>query len=130
MTNSILIGKVIYNTLIEDDVIQSYVGSRVFPLVAEQSTTFPFIVYYRNGVQNTNYTKDGYSEDSVEFTVIAVSNKYDSSLMIANQIRKVLEKKKITSEDMVITNIRLVDIDESWSDNSYIQTLNFLCTVN
>ena len=130
MTNSILIGKTIYNKLLEDETIQSYVNGKIFPLVAEQSTTFPFIVYYRNGIQTINYTKDGYGEDSVEFTVIAVSDKYNVSLMIANQIRKVLEIRKIESEDMLLTNIRLVGIDESWSENTYIQTLNFQCTVN
>lgn len=130
MTNSILIGKTIYNKLLEDNVIQSYVEGRIFPLVAEQSTNYPFIVYWRNEIQSINYTKDGYGEDSVEFTVVAVSDKYNVSLRIANQIRKVLEIRKIASEDMIVSNIRLVGIDESWSENTYIQTLNFSCTVN
>ncbi len=130
MTNSILIGKTIYNKLLEDNVIQSYVEGRIFPLVAEQSTNYPFIVYWRNEIQSINYTKDGYGEDSVEFTVVAVSDKYNVSLQIANQIRKVLEIRKIASEDMIVSNIRLVGIDESWSENTYIQTLNFSCTVN
>ena len=80
MTNSILIGKTIYNKLLEDNVIQSYVEGRIFPLVAEQSTNYPFIVYWRNEIQSINYTKDGYGEDSVEFTVVAVSDKYNVSL--------------------------------------------------
>ena len=130
MTNSILIGKAIYNVLMEDETIQRYVSGRVFPLVAEQSTNYPFIVYWRNGVQSVNYTKDGYGEDSVDFTVLAVSDKYQVSILIANLIRMVLEKRRIISEDMLITNVRLVGIDESWSDNAYIQTLNFQCTVN
>lgn len=130
MTNSILIGKTIYNKLLEDNVIQSYVEGRIFPLVAEQSTNYPFIVYWRNEIQSINYTKDGYGEDSVEFTVVAVSDKYNVSLQIANQIRKVLEIRKIASEDMIVSNIRLVGIDESWNENTYIQTLNFSCTVN
>ena len=130
MTNSILIGKAIYNVLMEDETIQSYVSGRVFPLVAEQSTNYPFIVYWRNSVQSVNYTKDGYGEDSVDFTVLAVSDKYQVSIFIANLIRMVLEKRRIISEDMLITNVRLVGIDESWSDNAYIQTLNFQCTVN
>ena len=130
MTNSILIGKDIYEKLMGDATIQSYVEGRIFPLVAEQSTKFPFIVYWRNEIQNVNYTKDGYNEDLVEFTVVAASDKYNVSLRLANQIRKVLEVRKIASEDMIISNIRLVGIDESWSENTYIQTLNFTCTVN
>lgn len=130
MTNSILIGKTIYTKITEDEVIQSYVSGRVYPLIAEQSSSFPFIIYWRNSIQSSNYTKDGFNEDFVEFTVVAVSENYTQSLMIANRLRKILEVRKITGEDIVITDIKMVDIDESWSENSYVQTLNFTCTVN
>lgn len=130
MTNSILIGKTIYNKITEDEEIQSYVSGRVYPLIAEQSSSFPFIIYWRNSIQSSNYTKDGFNEDFVEFTVVAVSENYTQSLMIANRLRKILEVRKITGEDIVITDIKMVDIDESWSENSYVQTLNFTCTVN
>ena len=130
MTNSILIGKTIYTKITEDEEIQSYVSGRVYPLIAEQSSSFPFIIYWRNSIQSSNYTKDGFNEDFVEFTVVAVSENYTQSLMIANRLRKILEVRKITGEDIVITDIKMVDIDESWSENSYVQTLNFTCTVN
>lgn len=130
MTNSILIGKTIYNKITEDEEIQYYVSGRVYPLIAEQSSSFPFIIYWRNSIQSSNYTKDGFNEDFVEFTVVAVSENYTQSLLIANRLRKILEVRKITGEDIVITDIKMVDIDESWSENSYVQTLNFTCTVN
>ena len=130
MTNSILIGKTIYNKIMEDEEIQSFVSGRVYPLIAEQTSSFPFIIYWRNSIQSSNYTKDGFNEDSVEFTVVVVSENYTQSLMIANRLRKILEVRKITGEDMVIADIKMVDIDESWSENSYVQTLNFTCNVN
>lgn len=130
MTNSILIGKTIYTKITEDEEIQSYVSGRVYPLIAEQSSSFPFIIYWRNSIQSSNYTKDGFNEDFVEFTVVAVSDNYTQSLLIANRLRKILEVRKITGEDICITDIKMVDIDESWSENSYVQTLNFTCTVN
>ena len=130
MTNSILIGKTIYNKITEDEEIQSFVSGRVYPLIAEQSSSFPFIIYWRNSIQSSNYTKDGFNEDFVEFTVVAVSENYTQSLLIANRLRKILEVRKITGEDIVISDIKMVDIDESWSENSYVQTLNFTCTVN
>lgn len=130
MTNSILIGKTIYTKITEDEEIQSFVSGRVYPLIAEQSSSFPFIIYWRNSIQSSNYTKDGFNEDFVEFTVVAVSENYTQSLLIANRLRKILEVRKITGEDIVISNIKMVDIDESWSENSYVQTLNFTCTVN
>ena len=130
MTNAILIGKHIYSFLKNDATISGLCGNRIYAVVAEQGTNYPFIVYYRSTVQSNNFTKDGFNEDSVEFSVIAVSDKYNTSVDIANQIRKVLEKRRLDCSDMIISNVRLVDIDESWSDNAYIQTLNFTCTVN
>ena len=130
MTNSILIGRTIYDKIMEDEELQSYVNGRVFPLIAEQTTSFPFIIYWRTSIQSSNYTKDGFNEDSVEFSVVAVSENYTQSLLIANRIRKVLEVRKISGEDILVTDVKMVGIDETWNDNSYIQTLNFTCTVN
>lgn len=129
MTNAILIGKTIYDKLKADETLNGYINGKIFPIVAEQGTSFPFIVYWRNNIQTNNYTKDGYRQDSVEFTIVVASDKYNTSLAIANQIRKIMEVRRIENNDMLITNVRLVETDESWSDNAYIQTLNFTCTV-
>lgn len=130
MVNSLLIGKTIYNCMNTNEDLNKIVKNKIYPLVADQSTTFPFVVYYRTNIMSSNYTKDGYGEDEVEFTVIGVSDKYNVSCDIANEIRKVFEKKKIDGENLTITNCRLVGVDESWEENAYVQRLNFLCTVN
>ena len=54
------IGKAIYNILSTTTNISDLVGTRIFPNVAPQTTTFPFIIYDVNGVQ-PNDTKDGAS---------------------------------------------------------------------
>lgn len=124
MTNSIMIGKVIYQKL------KDLAGGRIYPVVAEQSTVYPFVVYYRTAVQNTNYNKDGYSEDAVSFTVCVVSDKYNESCTLAHQVRERLECQRIKGNGMVITSIRITGIDESYEDNAYVQRLNFECIVN
>lgn len=129
MTNSILIGKYIYNTLTQNDSVSGYVDSKVFPVVAEQGTEYPFIVYRRNNIQASQDTKDGVNEDAVDFEVIVVSDRYDESIAIANEVRRALERKKMVFEDIVIYNSTMQGISEDYAENAYVQMLNFSCTV-
>lgn len=130
MINSILIGKVIYNKLSENQTIQEVIADRIYPVIAEQTTNYPFIIYYRNSVVNTIFNKDGSVEDNVEFTVTVVSTKYNESADLANEIRKIFEKREILNNVIRITNSRLNGIAESYEDNAYVQSLTFSCTVN
>lgn len=130
MTNSILIGKVIYSKLISNQLIADIVKDRVFPVIAEQTTTFPFIIYYRVSISNNLYNKDGSVEDTVVYSITVVSTNYNESAELANEIRKIFDKKQITNDIMRITDSRLIEIDESYEDNSYVQKLTFSCTVN
>lgn len=93
MIDSILIGKVIYSKLFENQTIQEVIADRIYPVIAEQTTNYPFIIYYRNSVVNTIFNKDGSVEDNVEFTVTVVSTKYNESADLANEIRKIFEKR-------------------------------------
>jgi hypothetical protein len=130
MINSIQIGKVIYSKLSENEIIQNVVADRIYPVIAEQTTNYPFIIYYRNSIVNTIFNKDGSVEDDVSFSITVVSTKYNESADLANEIRKIFEKKQIPNNLMRITNSRLIAIDESYEDNAYVQRLTFSCTVN
>lgn len=130
MIDSILIGKVIYSKLSENQTIQEVIADRIYPVIAEQTTNYPFIIYYRNSVVNTIFNKDGSVEDNVDFTVTVVSTKYNESADLANEIRKIFEKREIPNNVIRITNSRLIGIDESYEDNAYVQSLTFSCTVN
>lgn len=130
MINSIQIGKVIYNKLSENEIIHNVVADRIYPVIAEQTTNYPFIIYYRNSIVNTSFNKDGSVEDDVSFSITVVSTKYNESADLANEIRKIFEKKQIPNNLMRITNSRLIAIDESYEDNAYVQRLTFSCTVN
>ena len=41
---SLQIGKAIYHLLSKDSRIKEKVGSKIYPLIVEESTTFPFIM--------------------------------------------------------------------------------------
>ena len=51
MINSLLVGEVIHNILTNDPEILKYVKSEnIFPLVSDEGTSFPFIVFGRDGI--------------------------------------------------------------------------------
>ena len=127
MSNAILIGKLIYQTITQDNYSYSYIGNRVFPLVAEPDTNYPFIVYSKTNCYNGSATKDGWTDDKVSFQVIVASDKYDESCNIANQIRNIFENYTISNTELVITNTHLSSMMESFENDAYVQTMNFDC---
>lgn len=130
MTNSILIGKVIYQRLSNNETIKGILGDKIFPLVADNNTTFPFIVYKRTNVIVDDVTKDGFNEDTVSFEVIVVTNNHEESLNLANEVRKELEKKRILHPSMILHNCMLAGVSEEYSSDSFVQKITFTAQVN
>ena len=55
---SLELGRVVKSILLQDEEISRQVGSKIFPLVADKGTSFPFIVYRRDGLTpSTNKDK-------------------------------------------------------------------------
>lgn len=124
MTNSILINKYIYSKLSNSNELKKYVDYKIYPLVAENTTTFPFVTYYRDNISPISFTKDGYCQDEVYFTINVVSDHYTQTLEIANIIRKLMEGLR---GDDNIYDCHMTNIDENFVENSYVQTLQFQC---
>ena len=78
MTTAISVNKYIYNILNSDKELNKLVGKKIYPIVAEESTTFPFIVVRRTNI-NTEYCKDGRVNDRCDFTVTIAANKRTKS---------------------------------------------------
>ena len=130
MDNSLLVGKYIYRMLSEDEVLSGKVTSRkIFPLVANADTTYPFIVYSRTGL-TVEYCKDGTVEDTVDFLILSVSDNYVESLEVANQIRSILENGRYKDDTIKISSIRLSSVQEEYMEDAYIQRLNFTIKTN
>lgn len=125
MVNSILIGKTIFKLLSDSAELKKYVDKKIYPLIADDGVTYPFIIYYRTSIRNI-VCKDGYYEDEVGFSILVVSNSYIESLEIANIVRSIFEKNKLTD---TIYNCKVEDIDEDYNNNAYIQEIDFTCKV-
>ena len=125
MINTLNIGKYIYSTISGDNQITC----KVYPLVADNDAKFPFIVYRRSGLVSGT-TKDGLTEDDVTVEIVIVSDKYSVGLDLAIKVRNLLEKQSVIYEDIEINDTTLNLATEEYSDNSYIQRMQFNMIIN
>ena len=124
MNNSLYIGEVVYSLL--STITET--GTRCYPIIAENSTSLPFLVYQRDTLNRTSLTKDGYGEDEVQVSVKVIATGYKDALDIAQQVRTklTLNNYNHTYNNVVMkVSSKLLSAYESFEDNCYIQTLTF-----
>lgn len=115
------VGKAIFSILSNDADLVEKVENKIYPLIADVNTTFPFIVYRRNGIEPLN-SKDRFTINTTTYiSIVVASDKYDESVEIAERIIKALSKGTYQG----IMDISLVDADEDYIDDTFIQTLTF-----
>ena len=117
------IGTTIRKLLIENEAVKEFVGEKIFPLVAPHEAKGDLIVYYRDEYSK-DYTKMGVYNDNCKVYVVAVSEDYDRSQLIAEAVNEALEDTFFQNTDNQI-QIRLSDSTEDYADNKYIQVLLF-----
>ena len=123
--DSLKVGKVIFSLLNGNSDLTAFVNNKIYPIIVEKETTFPFIVYKRNNII-PDYTKDFHFKDNVIIDSICVSTNYAESIEIAGIIRNILEDKRYDD----IQSIKLESADEDYTDDAYVQTLSFNLTIN
>ena len=100
----------------------------VYPIVAENGTYYPFIVYTRDSVTPHSLTKDGYGDDEVNITVKVVSDKYDTVVSYAQQVRDTLTYDWISilhDTSTITSQCQFTGAYESWESDAYVQSLTF-----
>lgn len=105
------IGKLIYPKL--NSVCSTY------PLVAENTTKFPFIIY-RTTQSRPENTKDGIYDWIFTIQVNVVSDKYDTVCDLCSEVvDKLLELEEVL-------DINIESISEDFIDNAYIKEINII----
>ena len=125
MKNGLLADIILYYKL-------SGILQRVYPIVAENGTRYPFIIYTRDSVTPHALTKDGYSEDEVAVTVKVVSDKYTDAVDYAQRVREALVYDWTTisyNQSDLTSQCTFTNAYESWEDGAYVQTLTFTMLV-
>lgn len=127
---SLELGRVVKSILLQDKELSKQVGSRVFPLVADKGTSFPFIVYRRDGLTpSTNKDKLVY-DTQVRMSFIVASSDYRQGLDICSKVVDVLlaSQGRTIGGGLDITDLELLDTSEEYREDTFLQLLSI--TVN
>lgn len=125
--DSLEIGKVIATYLTGNEELNAIINNKVFPIVADQGTTYPFVVYKRSSLQTAS-SKDRYNYSEVAYVEMVVASKsYRQSVEIATKIKKILDKKRGVLDDININEIRLDNAYEDYMSDTdvFVQYLTF-----
>lgn len=112
------IGQEIRNAILSSTTVKNAVDTKVFPLIANAGTTFPFIVYRRSSYSPLS-DKDVLTE-SVYMEIAIISTNYEQSVSIANDVADVL----IHYESSTIEEIKVTNISEEFISDSFVQKIN------
>lgn len=112
------IGSEIRNVILSSTAVKNAVDTKVFPLIANAGTTFPFVVYRRSSYSPQS-DKDVLSE-SVYMEIAIISTNYEQSVSIANDVADVL----LAYESDTIEEIKVTNISEEFISNSFVQKVN------
>lgn len=124
--NSFNIGKAVCNILLKE--LADKVNDRIYPLIADETTEFPFIVYQRSGFNPQN-TKDN-SDEHVIIDLVIAAESYAESIDIAIRVREALEHKRGTFSNIYIEDIIIEDASEDYIDNTFLQSITIRVILN
>lgn len=111
LSNLYNVGKLIYPKL--NAVCQTY------PLVAENTTKFPFCIY-RTSATRPVTSKDGIYDWIYTVQINVVSDKYDeASDLSIDMVDKLLEL-----EDVI--DMEVEDVSEDYVEDAYVRTINIV----
>ena len=119
--SSLYIGRAINSLLRDNLALVRAVGQKIYPIVAEVSTTYPFIIYRRSSLTPAS-NKDQRAE-AVYLDVFVVTERYATGVDIAELVRTALERGNYS--DTKIQDIKLVNASEDFLDDAFIQNLTF-----
>lgn len=120
MINPFSVTTDIRELLTTDDTIKSFVGEKIFPLVAPDGTDDDFIVYQRDETKQ-EISKDGISDIAVIVYITIVSSDYLRSQDIAIAVKKRLEGNYKGDFRQILMD----DSTEDLLDRKYLQILQF-----
>lgn len=130
MDNSINIWKYIRPYLTQNADLQALMDTKnILPLVVNENTPYPFIVYRRDSI-NVIYTKTiGAFDNRVSISLDVYSNDYEESCNVLNVVRNILEQLKISNEEIVINEMEVVNVYEQYTQDGFKQTIQLQALV-
>jgi hypothetical protein len=111
-------GEFIYDSL-KDCFMNEHIQKRIFPLVAETSTSFPFITYTRNDMDFSPVTKDN-TLNNITYTISVIS---DSYLITLNYIQKLFNYYQFAFFTNEKIKTQVISTSENYQDGAFVQNI-------
>ena len=122
-----MIGKVIKTLLIANTDLTTLVpAASIYPYVMNEDTPLPAIVYTIDGL-SADYSKDGWVGDEISFSVISMSDNYDTLQKIITEVRSALEWQRGVFDAMIIEWIYVSGMAEGYNitESVFMNKLSF-----
>jgi len=110
------VGAAIYSLLVNDSAVSAVVGTRIYPELAEEGASAPYVVY--SVVSNTpSDTKDGTPIDEAQLEIFSIGSTYAAANDLADKVRAALDRKSqivvgtVTVQSIQYTN-EVVEVSE------------------
>lgn len=120
---SFKIGSEIVELLSNDGVVTSLVHNKIFPLIANANTKFPFIVYRRS--YYTPASNKDYENEKCGIELVIASPKYEESVNIADACANALNHK----ETALVEDINVTNTSEDFMEDTFIQRIVLEVTI-
>lgn len=108
------IGSLIYSN------IGDLVATHCYPLIAEQSTEYPFIIY-RSSSTAPNASKDGIYEWEHSVEISIVDEDYDTCCQI---LENVINRLLAMEDNAPIAEVAIDTINEDFIENAYVKVVS------
>jgi predicted outer membrane repeat protein len=118
---SLTLTNTIYGLLSANTGLTAIVGQNIFPLIAPQNSVSPMVILRRSFSEN--YSKDGggFFASTIDIRIYATS--YNDSIKIAQIIDGILNFYASSSNN--IKTCRIIDCNEDWNENDFIQNITY-----
>ena len=126
----IQIGKAVYQLLSSDTGVTEKVENRIYPLIADQGTIYPFIIYKRTGIEPMTSKDRFICSEVTSVDVIIASDRYDEGIEVAELVKDALIGKNGIYSGIKITDIDMISADEDYIEDTFIQNLTFNIKTN
>lgn len=125
-----MIGKFIYDILIDATYGADATPTGIFPVVADQGNSLPFIVYGITGA-NGNETKTSTSRfDVYTVDITCLASSYNVVNTMSEAVRSAIDRYTnyaISGTSMIVNSVRFTDINDIYYEDlkAYAQELTF-----
>lgn len=126
-----MIGKTIKSLLTGNAALVALVANKIYPYVMNESTALPAVIYTIESL-SPEYTKGGWMNDDISFSVHSFSKDYAELQTVVAAVRTALELKNTGYGTQLINRIYITGQNEGYdnSADAYYNQLTFSVIIN